>query len=116
MLTFLTFLLLLSLTLLVELEIVRCLKLTSEEKKFIQAFRLRNADYSYPYSSFTPAQSRGGPQYLEWVMSENLTKWYTKFDLCMLNHTSSHVTIEERVEKMEQKLRVSVNEAASLQD
>jgi hypothetical protein len=28
-------------------------------------------------------------------MSENLTKWYTKFDLCMLNYSSSDVTIEE---------------------
>ena len=84
---------------------VNSITLTPEEKKFIQLYRRRGKPYTYPTTPFAPAghhhhhhhqlQLQQQKQYLEWVISENLTKWYNDFDLCMLNYSSSNVTIEE---------------------
>ena len=83
------------LSLLSSIKIVASFKLTPEEKKLILAYRLRHASKRKSSSSLTPLSPIRNEQHLEWVLSENLTKWYTRFDLCMLNHTSSNVTIEE---------------------
>merc|ERR1719421_1562233 len=95
MLSFLLILLFLGLRL-TTVENAVSFKLTPEEKKLIQAYRLRNAYHINSTSSLiTSLAPLHKEQCLEWVMSENLTKWYTKFDLCMLNYSSSDVTIEE---------------------
>ena len=83
------------LSLLSSIESVASFKLTPEEKKLIQAYRLRHASKRKSSSSLKSLSPIRNEEHLEWVMSENLTKWYTRFDLCMLNYTSSNVTIEE---------------------
>ena len=93
--SYLLLLLCLVLSLLTTIDNVASFRLTPEEKKLILAYRHRNANQINSASSITSVTPSHTEQYLEWVMSENLTKWYTEFDLCMLNYSSSNVTVEE---------------------
>jgi len=36
---------------------------------------------------------------LEWMVSENISAWYNAFDLCMLQHNSSNITIDEMTDQ-----------------
>ena len=42
---------------------------------------------------------------LEWVMSKNISSWYTPFDLCMLEYNSSTVSIDEMMGACSQKVK-----------